>query len=190
MAIATLITWLFTASIGAYMLRTWITRGARPVQRGAGDGLPPLVVYGHPSLALTGLAVWISYVAAGWTALAWVAACLLMPAVGLGIAMVTLWTPYPVPAAGAAGLAVGGMLATPAEDALAGGLTDEILRRALTDDALAARLADEVLASVPAGPAAAATAPRAYLAPLIPAVHGAAALTTFLLALVTAVSAR
>ena len=31
MAIATLITWLFTASIGAYMLRTWIAR-ARPTR--------------------------------------------------------------------------------------------------------------------------------------------------------------
>src|SRR5487761_419393 len=191
MGIATLVAWLFTASIGGYMLRTWIARGGPRRQRQTGDGLPPVVVYGHAGLALTGLGVWSSYVATGWSALAWVAACLLMPVVGLGVAMVTLWTPYPIPAtAGAGRLGTGGVLATPAEDALAGRLTDEVLARALTDEALAGRLADEVLARVPASPSVAARKSRGYLAPLVPAAHGTAALTTILLALLTAVSRR
>lgn len=195
MAIATLATWLLTAGIGAFMLRTWIARGGPRAQRARPEGLPPLVVFGHAGLDITGLAVWISYVATGVAPLAWSAAGLLAPVVGLGAAMVTIWTPYPalVPdRAGPSGPAanIGGVLAEPAEDALAGKLTDEVLARALTDDALAGRLADEVLASMQAGPSRRAGKPMTYLTPLVPAVHGLAALTTVLLAMVTAVSAR
>ena len=194
MAVTTLATWLLTVSIGAYMLYTWISRGGPRMRRAGSDRLPPLVVYGHASLATTGLVLWISYLATGLSALAWSAACLLMPVVGLGAAMVTVWTPYPTPATGTAGpsggAAIGGVLTAPAEDALAGRVTDEMLVRALTDEALAGRLADEVLARVPAGPSATGRKSRGYLAPLVPVGHGVAGLATFLLAVVTAVSAR
>ena len=192
MGIATLATWLLTAGIGAYMLRTWIVRGGPRMRRATSDRLPPVVVYGHASLALTGLAVWISYVVSGLAALAWCGACLLMPVIGLGAAMVTVWTPYPVLGAGSSGggTDVGGILTAPAEDAVAGRLTDEVFARALTDEALARRLTDEVLARVSSDPSRPARKHREHLAPLIPAGHGAAALTTFLLAVVTAVSAR
>lgn len=193
MGIATLATWMLTVGIGAYMLHTWIARGGPRVQRARAGGLPPVVVYGHAGLAISGLAVWIGYLATGLAALAWSAAGLLLPVVGLGTAMVTVWTPYPAPATrgpGQPGDAAGGVLTEPAADALAGRLTDEVLARALTDDALAGRLADEVLAHVPPGPPGAARRPRTHLAPLVPAGHGAAALTTLLLAVVTAVSAR
>ena len=121
MGIATLTTWLIAAGLGAYMLRTWIARGGPQLQRARGDGLPPIVVYGHASLAITGLVVWISYLTTGLAALAWVAVGLLTPVLGLGAAMVTLWTPYPAPAtAGAGALGASGVLAAPAADALAG----------------------------------------------------------------------
>jgi hypothetical protein len=192
MAIATLATWMVTVGIGAYMLRTWIARGGPRVQRARPGGLPPVVVYGHAGLAITGLAIWVSYLATGLAGLAWSAAGLLLPVVGLGTAMVTIWTPYPAPAPGGPGpsSAAAGVLTEPAGDALSGRLTDEMLARALTDDALAGRLADEVLAHVPPGPPGAVRKPRAYLAPLVPAGHGVAALTTVLLAMVTAMSAR
>jgi manganese efflux pump family protein len=192
MGIATLVTWLLTASIGAYMLRTWIARGGPRMPRATGDRLPPVVVYGHASLALSGLAVWISYVTSGLVALAWCGACLLMPVIGLGAAMVTVWTPYPVPGAGSpgGGTDVGGILTAPAEDAVAGRLSDEVFARALTDEVLARRLTDEVLADISADPSGPARKHRGHLAPLVPAGHGAAALTTFFLAVLTAVSAR
>lgn len=195
MAIATLATWLLTVSLGVYMLRTYIARGGPRMQRARGEGLPPLVIFGHASLAITGLALWISYVATGLTALAWTAAGLLMPVVGLGAAMVTIWTPYPTPVPDGTGLpgraaAIGGVFAEPDEDALAGSLTDEELTRALTDDALAGRLADEVLAHVGSGPSEGDRKPMTHLTPLVPAGHGVAALTTVLLATVTAVSTR
>jgi hypothetical protein len=85
------------------------------------------------------------------------------------------------------------MLAAHAEDALARRLTDEVLARALTDDALAGRLADDVLASLPHGPSHGGgrphSKPRQHMAPLIPAAHGMAAVTTFLLAVLTAAGA-
>jgi hypothetical protein len=191
MGIAALTTWLIAASLGAYMLRTWIARGGPQLQRASGDGLPPVVVFGHAGLALTGLVVWISYLVTGLTALAWAAVGLLTPVVALGAAMVTLWTPYPAPAAaGARTPGAGGVLAAPGADALAGRLTDEMLARALTDDVLAGKLADEVLAQVPADPSRSARKSRGYLAPLVPVGHGVAALTTLLLAMVTAMSAR
>ena len=48
------------------------------------------------SAALTGLAVWVGYLAAGWHPPAWVGAALIAGAIALGICTVTLWTPYPV----------------------------------------------------------------------------------------------
>ena len=98
LGLATLLCWLFTASFGAYMLRSLAARGALREQRSVRDGLSPRVLYTHFSLALTGLVTWAAFLATGWGPLAWVAVILLTPAIGLGICTVTLWTPYPRPA--------------------------------------------------------------------------------------------
>ena len=183
LGIVTLVTWLCTASIGAYMLRGLVAAGGLRRQRAIKDGLPPEVLFGHFSLALTALVVWISYLATGWVALAWTAVGLLMPTIGLGICTVTLWTPYPrFPAVASA-------------DATTGAPTDEMLARALTDDVLAGQLVDEVLANVPADLSQAAgqrAGPkrRGPVAVLIPVGHGMAAVATFALAVVTAAGMR
>jgi hypothetical protein len=183
LGIITLITWLLTASIGAYMFGKLAASGGLRQQRAVRDGLPPAVLFGHFSLALTALVVWVSYLATGWVALAWTAVGLLMPTIGLGICTVTLWTPYPrFPAVASA-------------DAPTGTLTDEMLARALTDDALAGKLVDEVLANVPADLSRAAgkrAVPkrRGPVAVLIPVGHGMAAVATFALAVVTAAGMR
>jgi hypothetical protein len=98
LAIATLLSWLCTAAIGAYMLRSLVIHGALRRQRSVRDGLSPRVLYGHFSLALSGLVVWAVFLATGWGPLSWAAVVLLAPAIGLGICTVTLWTPYPRPA--------------------------------------------------------------------------------------------
>jgi len=109
----------------------------------------------------------------------------LMPAIGLGLSTVTLLTPFPAP--DSAGRAGGrGQLAAPAEDVLASRLSDSTLTHALTDAALASRLVEEVLAGAAADPARAQRS-RGHAAALIPASHGALALTTFLLAVLAAV---
>jgi hypothetical protein len=184
LTVVTLISWLLTASIGAYMLGTWIGSGGLRKQRANREGLSPSVVLGHASLAITGLALWAAYTLTRWAPLAWSGVLVLMPAIGLGLSTVTLLTPFPAPdSAGRAG--AGGQLAAPAEDVLASRLTDSTLTHALTDAALASRLVDEVLA----GAAAPAPPPRAkgHAAALIPASHGVLALTTFLLAVLAAV---
>jgi hypothetical protein len=223
LAIVTLIVWACTASIGAYMLRRWVLRGGlrrRPPGgagaggAGAGErqrGLPPGVIITHFSLALSGLLVWAAFVISGSDDLAWAAAGLLMPAIGLGICTVTLWTPYPTypdpfgapPPPGGAGPAgsggtsgvvtgpAGGRLAGPTQHALAARLTDEAMARALTDDALARRLTEDVLARArPDEPERRKGSPKGHLAPLIPVAHGMGALATFLLVVLTAIGAR
>jgi manganese efflux pump family protein len=200
LGLATLLTWIFTATLGAYMLRSLARHGALRRQRSVRGGLSPRVLYGHFSLALSGLVVWAVFLATGWGPLTWVAVTLLTPAIGLGICTVTLWTPYPRPpgepaqtagpgqSPGGGGRA--GLFAPPAQDATTGRLTDATLARALTDEALAARLVDEVIASLPEGTPRRPRKPRVYPAAVIPFGHGLAALATFTLAVVTAVGTR
>lgn len=195
LGVATLVTWLLTASLGAYMLSRLIASGGLRQQRATQGGLSPAVLFAHFSLAGTGLAVWACYVATGWVALAWSAVGLLMPAIGLGISTVTLWTPYPRPgrAAGAGSRADPGGT-RPAGGELGGAFdglgtrqtTDEMLARALTDDVLVSQLVDQVIASLPAEASRAPRRPSRHLAALIPAGHGIAAVVTFALAVVTA----
>jgi hypothetical protein len=81
------------------------------------------------------------------------------------------------------------MLATPAEGAIGHRLTDEGLAKALSSEAQASKLINEALAGLPAQQAPPRTS-RRHLAPLIPAGHGIAALATFVLAVLSAISAR
>jgi hypothetical protein len=106
MAIAAAIAWVLTVSLGVYMLRTWVTRGGLRRQRATGVGVPPAVVFGHASAALTGLLIWLGFIQTGWDPLAWLGVTLITGAIALGICTVTLWTPYPVIAPAAAAPAV------------------------------------------------------------------------------------
>ena len=169
MGLAALIAWLFTASIGGYMLRTWVARGGLRRQRATGVGVPPGVVFGHASAALTGLAVWISYLSSGWRPLAWIGVTLACAAICLGICTVTLWTPYPVrPDPGPV------QPAQPAQPAGPRGEHHDMFT-----------VTDEMIASLLAGPPPARRR-RVHLLPLIPLAHGFGALTTFLLTVTAA----
>jgi len=170
MAIAAMIAWVVTASIGFYMLRTWVTRGGLRRQRSTGVGVPPAVVFGHASAALTGLAIWLGFVDTGLDLLAWLGVAVVTGAIALGVCTVTLWTPYPVavPPAPPPPAAVAGAPAPADGDTF-------------TDEMIAELLADPVPAS---------RRPRLKLVPLIPVAHGFAALTTFMLAVLAAISAR
>jgi hypothetical protein len=95
LGIATLVSWLITEGLGAYMLGSWIAGGGPRQQRAQPGGLPRPVIFGHAGLAFTGFAGWVSYLVTGSPALAWLAVGFLAPAVGLGISTVTVWTPYP-----------------------------------------------------------------------------------------------
>jgi len=187
MGLAALIAWLFTASIGGYMLRTWVARGGLRRQRATGVGVPPAVVFSHGSAALVGLTDWVSYLASGWRPLAWVGVVLVGTAISLGICTVTLWTPYPVPpdpgaggepeaevsrAQGARGWAGRQAAAGPDTEAKAGPhdaftVTDEMIASLLDEPVQVRRR-------------------RLHLLPLIPMAHGVGAVATFLLTVTAA----
>lgn len=98
MSIAALIAWLVAAGAGGYVLYSWMSHGSR-LRRGAGSsgadsvGVPPIVIIGHFSLALSGLAVWVAYLVTGWSALAWAAVVVLLPVAGLGMATLFVGLP-------------------------------------------------------------------------------------------------
>ncbi|MGW5284657.1 hypothetical protein ACWERI_35340 [Streptomyces collinus] len=93
MDIAALIAWLITALGGFYMLGTWIQRGGIRQQQTGTSRLPAPVVFGHFALAAIGLVVWILYVVADKSALAWTAFGLLLPVALLGFVMLARWIP-------------------------------------------------------------------------------------------------
>jgi hypothetical protein len=91
MAVAALITWLITAVFGFAMLARWLSGGGhRP---GSGSRLPAGLVFGHFGLAVTGLVLWIVYVATDNEALAWTAFVVLLPVALLGFTMLARWIP-------------------------------------------------------------------------------------------------
>ncbi len=215
LAVGTLLCWLFTASLGAYMLRSLIGHDGLRKQLTVREGLHPGVLVGHFSLALIGLVTWICYLITAAEPVAWLAVALLMPGIGLGIATVTLWTPYPrspsadQPGHGSPGQARPGpppgqpqppgqvppVLTPPGEDAVSGRLSDDMLARTLADEALTRKLIDVMIASLPAEAAReaarkAGNKPKGHPAAVIPLLHGLGAVVTFALAVVTATGMR
>jgi hypothetical protein len=199
MAVAALVSWLLAGAAGSYMFGTWLFHGGPGHQRARSDGLPPAVIFTHLGFGALGFVAWVSYLATSWDWLAWTGVGLLTPGIGLGICTVTLWAPYPAPPGRGAPVAddagpggagpVGGMLAAPAEDAIGDRVTDEALATALSSDTLAGQLINDMLARLP-GEQPPARRSRRHLAPLIPAGHGLAAVTTFVLAVLSAIGAR
>jgi hypothetical protein len=189
LAIATLVTWLVAGAAGLYMFGTWLSHGGPGHQRARSGGLPPPVIFSHLGFGALGLVAWVSYLATGWDWLAWTGVGLLMPGIGLGICTVTLWAPYPAPHGPGGAGPVTGMLAAPPENAIGEWFTDEALTRALSTEAQTSRLINDMLAGLPEQQPPAHKS-RRHLEPLIPAGHGIFAVATFLLAVVSAISAR
>jgi len=196
MAITALVAWVLTASIGVYMLRTWVTRGGLLRQRATGIGVPPAVVFGHASAALVGLVIWAGFVTTKWDPLAWLGVVMITGAIALGVCTVTLWTPYPVvvpvegrphgdpggrvppkggPGGGGGGEEAGGSGPPRSGVSPAGGMPPR--EDTVTDEMIASLLADPFPARR-----------RLKLVPLIPVVHGFGALTTFMLAVLAAIT--
>ncbi|WP_410568713.1 hypothetical protein [Amycolatopsis sp. cmx-4-61] len=90
MDIAALIAWLVTAVGGFVLLGTWIAKGGT---RSRHSRFSPGLVFGHFALAAAGLILWIVYLFAGGTALAWIAFVLLVPVALLGFTMLARWLP-------------------------------------------------------------------------------------------------
>jgi len=182
MRLAALISWLLTASLGGYMLHTWLVRGGLRRERARPGGLPPPLIFSHAGLAISGLLVWAGYLASGVRALAWTAVVMLMVIVGLGLCTVTLWTPYPARKPGErrahapwdeSAVVVPDTPAAAAEPAQEPDfeITDEMIRRLLEDSHSAGGHRPI----------------RPNPAVLVPIAHGFAAISTFVLAVMAAI---
>lgn len=168
LGVVTLVSWLATEALGAFMVRSWIARG------GARAAMSVPVLLGHAGLNVAGLVSWIVFVVAAAKPAAWLALVLLGPAIGLGVSTVTIWTPYP---------------GRPrrAEAASSAVVPDTEIKRALQDEGLTGQLVDDLLArNLAPGPD---RTTGFYLRPLVPAGHGVLAIATFALAVLSAVSA-
>lgn len=181
LAVAALAVWLLAEALGAYMLRNWVTSGAARRRREHPEGMSLPVLASHAGLNLAGLSCWIGFVTTRSAVPAWLGICLLVPAIGLGVSTVSVWTPYPVQrrVAGRARAEPPRPRAVP-DHVLARSLEDEAAARQLVDELLARNLADE-----PGEPRTLRLDPRT----LIPLAHGILAIATFLLAILAAIKA-
>lgn len=109
MDVAALIAWLVTAGGGFVLLATWISKGG--VREPRTSRFSPALIFGHFALAAAGLVVWIIYLFADSSGLAWTAFVLLVPVALLGFTMLARWLPTvrgnAVPAAGGPGTTAG-----------------------------------------------------------------------------------
>jgi hypothetical protein len=107
---AALITWVITALGGFGLLAIWLQRGGIRQADQPGRRIRPPLIFGHMTLAATGLVLWIIYLAADKKVFAWIAFALLLVVATLGFAMLALWLQrrQAAPALAGAGAGVGG----------------------------------------------------------------------------------
>ena len=86
LGLAALAAWVLTAGAGAWLLAGWIAGGGLRRRYARVSGVPRVVVVGHFGLAVTGLGIWIGFMATGATALAWAAVGVVLSVAGLGMA--------------------------------------------------------------------------------------------------------
>lgn len=91
--LAALVAWILTAATGGYLLAGWLAHGGMRRRKRTRTGLPPSVILTHFGLAVAGLIGWAGYLVSGAAPVAWLAAGLLMPVVGLGMATLVLAIP-------------------------------------------------------------------------------------------------
>ena len=84
--LAALAAWAVTAAAGTWLLAGWIAQGG--LRRGYARvaGVPRAVIVGHFTLAVTGLGIWIAFLATSVAALAWAAVAVVLSVAGLGMA--------------------------------------------------------------------------------------------------------
>ena len=187
--VATLLTWLLTESLGAFMVRSWIASGGARAARRQPEVMSLPVLVAHAGLNAAGLLCWIVFVTSGAKPAGWLALALMAPAIGLGISTVAIWTPYPAPrhrngSPSDAPQAPG----TPgARNPAPGVLPDQMVRRALEDEVLSQHLVDELIERNLVEPPARTVGWS--MRPLVPAGHGVLAIATFVLAVLSVVTA-
>ncbi len=93
MRFVALIVWFVTALWGLYMLAVWLIENDATRQGNSASRLPLPVILGHVTLAVTGFGVWVVYLLVDRPALAWADVAVLGAIVTLGTAMFARWIP-------------------------------------------------------------------------------------------------
>jgi hypothetical protein len=84
--VAALAAWAVTVAAGTWLLAGWIARGGLRRRYARVAGVPRAVIVGHFTLALTGLVIWIAFLATSVPALAWASVAVVLSVAGLGMA--------------------------------------------------------------------------------------------------------
>ena len=113
--VAALAAWAVTVAAGVRLLAGWIVSGG--LRRGYSRvaGVPRTVIVGHFTLALTGLAIWIGFLATGLPALAWAGVAAVLSVAGLGMATLAAGLPQARQATGPRGDSPQAMATGPAD---------------------------------------------------------------------------
>jgi hypothetical protein len=88
---AALIVWVITALGGVGLLAIWLQRGGMQQADQPGRRIRPALIFTHLLLAVTGLVLWIIYLASDTRGFAWAAFALLLVVASLGFGMLALW---------------------------------------------------------------------------------------------------
>jgi hypothetical protein len=91
MSVIGLITAVVAAGFGLYLLSIWLIEYDRDFQSAAATRLPPPLLAGHVLAAVTGLLLWIAYIAWHSHRLAWYSLTGFLLAAGLGLTMAYRW---------------------------------------------------------------------------------------------------
>jgi len=93
MAFVVLITWSAAVLAGLYMLAVWLIENDVTSGGAAASRLPAPVVFGHLTLAVCGLVLWVTYLVVGVKGFAWAAIGVLGGIALLGFTMFARWIP-------------------------------------------------------------------------------------------------
>ena len=101
--LAALAAWAVTVAAGARLLAGWIASGGLRRRYTRVAGVPRAVIVGHFTLALTGLGIWIGFLATVLPGLAWAGVAAVLSVAGLGMATLAGGLPQAHQAAGPGG---------------------------------------------------------------------------------------
>ena len=90
---AALITWFAAVLAGLYMLTVWLIENDVTGQHAAPSQLRVPVIFGHLTLAIVGLGVWVAYLVLDRDILAWASVGTLTAIILLGLTMFARWIP-------------------------------------------------------------------------------------------------
>src|ERR1700734_827902 len=91
MEIVATVIWCGTACFGLYLLGVWLSHGGLRQQSTRITVFPAALIFAHPLLATTGLALWVGFLLTKHVPFAWLGFGVLALSAMLGFVMLTRW---------------------------------------------------------------------------------------------------